>query len=36
MAETGELQELLEVAWKNELTVPDELATKVFLLAFLN
>lgn len=36
MAESGELQELLEVAWKNELTVPDELATKVFLLTFVN
>lgn len=36
MAESGELRELLEVAWKSELTLPDELATKVFLPAFLN
>lgn len=36
MAESGELQELLEVAWKNGLTVPDELATKVFLLTLVN
>lgn len=33
MAESGELHELLEVAWKNELIMPDELATKVFLLS---
>lgn len=35
MAESGELRELLEVALKNELTLPDELATQVFLPAFL-
>lgn len=35
MAESGELRELLEVAWKSELTLPDELAAKVSLPAFL-